>query len=112
MREGGPVFRIHHGRNGVKLTVRTLSVWLTTFLLLASIDLVQGQRLHDEARDKEAQKAAQLAGEITSKSSFDKQLKNLDTMSNMHLTSIRGREASDGIGYQKSQDVGRRASID
>ena len=65
----------------MKLTVRTLSVWLTTFLLLASIDMVQGQRLHDEARDKEAQKAAQLAGEITSKSSFDKQLKNLDTLS-------------------------------
>ena len=65
----------------MKLTVRSLSVCVTTFLLLASIDIVQGQRLHDEARDKEAQKAAQLADEITSKSSFDKQLKNLDMLS-------------------------------
>src|ERR1044072_9884931 len=65
----------------MKLTVRSFTIWVTTFLLLASIDIVHGQRLHDEARDKEAQKAAQLADEITSKSSFDKQLKNLDTLS-------------------------------
>ena len=65
----------------MKFTVRSLSIWVTTFLLLASIDIVKGQRLHDEARDREAQKAAQLAAEITSKSSFDKQLKNLDTLS-------------------------------
>jgi len=65
----------------MKLTVRSLSIWVTTFLLLAGVDMVQGQRLHDEARDKEAQKAAKLAEEITSKSSFDKQLKNLDTLS-------------------------------
>lgn len=65
----------------MKSTVRSLSIWVTTLLLLASIDIVQGQRLHDEARDKEAKKAAQLAEEITSKSSFDKQLKNLDTLS-------------------------------
>lgn len=65
----------------MKFTVRPLSIWVTTFLLLASIDIVQGQRLHDEARDKEAKKAAQLAEEITSKSSFEKQLKNLDTLS-------------------------------
>ena len=65
----------------MKFTFRSLSIWVATFLLLASIDLVHGQRLHDEARDKEAKKAAQLAEEITSKSSFDKQLKNLDTLS-------------------------------
>jgi uncharacterized protein YlxW (UPF0749 family) len=65
----------------MKLTVRSLSIWVTTFLLLVSSDIVQGQRLHDEARDKEAAKAAQLADEITSKSSFEKQLKNLDTLS-------------------------------
>ena len=65
----------------MKVTVRYLSIWVTTFLLLTCAVMVQGQRLHDEARDKEAQKAAQLAAEITSKSSFDKQLKNLDTLS-------------------------------
>ncbi len=65
----------------MKLSVRSLAIWVTTLLLLASIDVVQGQRLHDEARDKEAAKAALLAAEITSKSSFDKQLKNLDTLS-------------------------------
>lgn len=62
-------------------TVRSLSIWVSAFLLLASFDIAQGQRLHDEARDKEAQKAALLANEITSKSSFEKQLKNLDTLS-------------------------------
>lgn len=65
----------------MKVTVRYLSIWVTTFLLLTCAAMVQAQRLHDEARDKEAQKAAQLAAEITSKSSFDKQLKNLDTLS-------------------------------
>lgn len=65
----------------MKVTVRSLSIWVTTSLLLTCAAVVQGQRLHDEARDKEAQKAAQLADEITSKSTFDKQLKNLDTLS-------------------------------
>jgi hypothetical protein len=69
------------GEIGMKLTFRSLLIWVATFLLLASTDIVQGQRLHDEARDKEAAKAAQLADEIISKSSFEKQLKNLDTLS-------------------------------
>jgi hypothetical protein len=46
---------------------------------------VNAQRLHDEGRDKKAQEAAALAEEITSKSTFDKQLKNLDTMSKRDL---------------------------
>ena len=65
----------------MKVTVRSLSIPVAMFLLLTCAAMVQGQRLHDEARDKEAQKAAQLAAEITSASSFDKQLKNLDTLS-------------------------------
>ncbi len=65
----------------MKLTVRSSTVWITTFLLLYSAGVVQGQRLHDAARDRESAKAAQLADEIISKSSFEKQLKNLDTLS-------------------------------
>jgi hypothetical protein len=42
----------------MKLTVRFLSIWVTTFLLLTGGDTVRAQRLHDEARDKEVQKAA------------------------------------------------------
>lgn len=50
-------------------------------LILALPQALQAQRLYDEGRDKEAQAAAKLAEQITSKSSFEKQLKNVDTLS-------------------------------
>lgn len=66
-------------------TLRQSLLLLATFFALACVNLVEAQRLHDEARDKEAQKAAQLAEEITSKSSFEKQLKNLEVLSRNDL---------------------------
>lgn len=54
---------------------RTTSAFLLTLVLLAT---AHAQRLYDPARDAEAQKAAALAAEITSKASFEKQLRNLD----------------------------------
>jgi hypothetical protein len=51
------------------------------FFLFAPTDNIQAQRLYDEGRDKKAQEAAKLAEEIASKSSFENQLKNLDTLS-------------------------------
>lgn len=50
-------------------------------LTLALPRVLQAQRLYDEGRDKEAQAAAKLAEQISSKSSFEKQLKNVDTLS-------------------------------
>src|SRR5687768_10352574 len=55
-----------------------LSTFLVMIVVLASTELAHAQRLYDPARDAEAQKAAALAAEITSKSSFEKQLRNLD----------------------------------
>lgn len=46
--------------------------------ILASVQFVCAQRLYDPTRDAEAQKAAALAAEITSKGSFEKQLRNLE----------------------------------
>jgi hypothetical protein len=54
---------------------------LLALLIVVSAVAASAQRLHDDARDKKAQEAAALAEEITSKSTFDKQLKNLDTLS-------------------------------
>lgn len=65
----------------MKQRSRFLPAWALMFLLLALADGIQAQRLYDEARDKEAQAASKLAEEITSKSSFEKQLKNLETLS-------------------------------
>lgn len=42
---------------------------------------VAAQRLYNEERDKKAQEAAKLAEEISNKSSFENQLKNLETFS-------------------------------
>jgi hypothetical protein len=53
--------------------------------MLALTQGVQAQRIHDEGRDKQAQEAAKLAEEITSRSTFDSQLKNLDTLSKRDL---------------------------
>jgi hypothetical protein len=53
---------------------------LALFIAVSTVD-ANAQRLYDEGRDKKAQEAAALAEEITSKSTFDKQLKNLDTLS-------------------------------
>ncbi len=55
-------------------------VLLALLIAVAAID-ANGQRLHDDGRDKKAQEAVALADEITSKSNFDKQLKNLETLS-------------------------------
>jgi hypothetical protein len=51
------------------------------FFIFTATDSIQAQRLYDEGRDKKAQEAAKLAEEITSKSTFEDQLKNLDTLS-------------------------------
>jgi hypothetical protein len=55
------------------------SAFLVMLVVLASAELAHAQRLHDPARDAEAQKAAALAEEIVSKGSFEKQLRNLAT---------------------------------
>ena len=58
---------------------RTISTCSLMLLIFASVQLAHAQRLYDAKRDAEAQRAAALAAEITSKSSFEKQLRNLDT---------------------------------
>jgi predicted nucleic acid-binding protein len=74
-------FNIRNGENGMKRGFRFLPIGALIILLMALSPHLQAQRLYDGARDKEAQDAAKLAEEITSKSSFEKQLKNLDTLS-------------------------------
>src|ERR1043165_4216027 len=54
------------------------------FLAVSTVD-ANAQRLHDDGRDKKAQEAAALADAITSTASFDKQLKNLDTLSKRNV---------------------------
>jgi hypothetical protein len=58
-----------------------LLIWALMVVILACPESARAQRLYDGSRDKEAQKAQQLADEITSRSNFDKQLQNLDTLS-------------------------------
>ncbi|MGH9970435.1 MAG: hypothetical protein ACREBG_21960 [Pyrinomonadaceae bacterium] len=58
---------------------------ILVFFTFASTGGVQAQRLHDEGRDKKAQEAAKLAEEITSRSTFENQLKNLDVLSRRDL---------------------------
>lgn len=75
-----------HIRTGEAHAMRIMSTSVLQALLLALFVLApaggaRAQRLHDEGRDKKAQEAAALAEEITSRSTFDKQLKNLDTLS-------------------------------
>src|SRR5436853_5016409 len=70
-----------NGEIGMKNRLRLLPAWTVMLLILALPQGVQAQRLYDEGRDKEAQAAAKLAEEISSKSSFEKQLKNMDTLS-------------------------------
>jgi len=57
---------------------------LALFLAVSTVD-ANAQRLHDDGRDKKAQEAAALADAITSTASFDKQLKNLDTLSKRNV---------------------------
>src|SRR4051812_22936724 len=64
----------------MKLESLSLFSALIVFMI-ACPNSARAQRIYDGARDKEAQKAQQLADEITSKTSFDKQLSNLDTLS-------------------------------
>jgi hypothetical protein len=59
---------------------RSLLIWAVLLFMLACADAARAQRLYDGSRDQEAQKAQQLADEITSKSNFDKQLQNLDRL--------------------------------
>src|ERR1700682_6111089 len=59
-----------------------LLVVALAFFMFAT-DRIQAQRLYDEGRDKKAQEAAKLAEEITSSSTFENQLKNLDTLSRL-----------------------------
>jgi hypothetical protein len=54
---------------------------VTLLFIFAPTYGIQAQRLYDEGRDKKAQEAAKLAEEITSTSTFENQLKNLDTLS-------------------------------
>lgn len=65
----------------MKQRSRFLPAWALMFLLLALADRIPAQRLYDEGRDKKAQEAAKLAEEINNNSTFENQLKNLDTLS-------------------------------
>ncbi len=65
----------------MKLESRFSLLCALIVFLIAGPDPARAQRLYDGARDKEAQKAQQLADEITSKTTFDKQLANLDKLS-------------------------------
>jgi len=51
------------------------------FLGCLLLNNVKAQRLYDEERDKQAQEAVKLAEEVINKSTFENQLKNLDTFS-------------------------------
>lgn len=57
------------------------AVLVSSFFMLAPTERIYAQRLYDEGRDKKAQEAVKLAEAITSSSSFENQLKNLDTLS-------------------------------
>lgn len=65
----------------MKVKTRFFPHVLMALLIAVSTVDTNAQRIHDEGRDKKAQEAAALAEEIISKSTFDKQLKNLDTLS-------------------------------
>src|SRR6185503_12588767 len=64
----------------MKVKTRFFPHLLLALLIAVSTVAANAQRLHDDARDKKAQEAAALADEITSKSTFDKQLRNLDIL--------------------------------
>lgn len=55
------------------------SFFLIVFSICFSASFMNAQRLYDEERDNQAQEAAKLAEEIINKSTFENQLKNLDT---------------------------------
>jgi len=65
----------------MKLKLPFAPAWAMLFFILGCVDPSPAQRLYDGTRDKEAQRAQQLADEITSKSGFEKQLLNLDRLS-------------------------------
>ena len=58
-----------------------LLIAVSVFFIIAPAEGIQAQRLYNEGRDKKAQEAAKLAEAITSSSTFENQLKNLDTLS-------------------------------
>ena len=62
----------------MKRTASFFPILIAICVLLAGVVTVNAQRLYDPARDAEAQKAAALAADITSKGSFEKQLRNLE----------------------------------
>jgi hypothetical protein len=69
------------GENGMKQTSHVLPALALMFLLFALADGTQAQRLYDEARDKQAQEAAKLAEDVSNNSTFERQLRNLHTLS-------------------------------
>src|SRR5215207_4250627 len=78
-------------------------------LLLVSARGAYAQRLHDEERDKKAQEAVKLAEEITSKSSFETQLKNLELISKrdveLHFKGARRQMELEIRGFRTWGDV-------
>jgi hypothetical protein len=64
---------------------RPFRLFTLLFIVFATAPTLLAQRLHDAARDTEAQKARQLAEDIVSKSSFEKQLKNLELLANRDI---------------------------
>ncbi len=69
----------------MNFTSQLLRFFALLIILLATVSAVLAQRLHDASRNAEAQKAIQLAEEIVSKSSFEKQLKNLEILANRDI---------------------------
>lgn len=93
------------------MRVKSASVFssLLVSLLLVSAGGVSAQRLHDEERDKQAQEALKLAEEITSKSSFENQLKNLDLLAkrdvDLHFKGARRQMELEIRGFRTWADV-------
>jgi hypothetical protein len=82
---------------------------LLASLILVSAGGANAQRLHDEERDKQAQEALKLAEEITSKSSFENQLKNLDLLAKrdveLHFRGARRQMELEIRGFRTWADV-------
>jgi hypothetical protein len=82
---------------------------LLVSLILVSAGGAYAQRLHNEERDKQAQEALKLAEEITSKSSFESQLKNLDLLAKrdveLHFRGARRQMELEIRGFRTWGDV-------